>query len=146
MTKTTSVDIYSNNTHPNYNPKTAVDNASILVVRTSGDTKDGAGNFNDLIKKYLGSDALNMSGTVAGVSGAQTINKPAGIVQFAALASSLVVTNNLVTANSIILTQLLTNDGTMKTVSATPAAGSFTLNGDAATGVTRVGFLVINLF
>lgn len=83
--------------------------------------------------------------TAAATTGAQTINKPAGSVNFAAAATSLVVTNSLVTVNSIVLATVATNDTTMKTVLAVPAAGSFTLHANAAaTAETRVNFLVIN--
>ena len=83
--------------------------------------------------------------TAGGTTGAQTINKTAGSVNFAAAASSLVVTNSLVTANSIIIATVATNDATMKSVQAVAAAGSFTLYANvAATAETRVNFLVIN--
>lgn len=83
--------------------------------------------------------------TAAATTGAQTINKPAGSVNFAAAATSLVVTNSLVTANSIVLACVATNDTTMKTVLAVPASGSFTLHANAAaTAETRVNFLVVN--
>jgi hypothetical protein len=50
-----------------------------------------------------------------------------------------------VTANSIILAMVQTNDATMKTVLAVPGAGSFTLHANAAaTAETRVAFLVLN--
>ena len=52
--------------------------------------------------------------TPAGTNGAQTINKTAGSVNFAASATSLVVTNSLVTINSLIIATVATNDSTMK--------------------------------
>lgn len=83
--------------------------------------------------------------TAAGTTGAQTINKIAGSVNFAAAATSLVVTNNLVNANSLILCTVGTNDTTMKSCSAVAAAGSFTIfSNAAATAETRVNFFVIN--
>jgi hypothetical protein len=83
--------------------------------------------------------------TAAGTTGAQTINKQSGTVNFAAAATSLVVTNSFVTANSIIVATVGTNDTTMKTVSVVAAAGSFTLNANAAaTAETRVNFVVLN--
>ena len=83
--------------------------------------------------------------TAAGTTGAQTINKNAGTVNFAAAATSLVVTNSRVNANSIIVATVATNDTTMKSVAAVAGAGSFTLNADAAaTAETRVNWLVIN--
>lgn len=89
--------------------------------------------------------AFDRTNTAGGTTGAQTINKSAGSVNFAAAASSLVVTNSLVTATSNIIATVQTNDGTLKTVLAVPAAGSFTLFGNAAaTAETRVAFLVTN--
>jgi hypothetical protein len=83
--------------------------------------------------------------TPVGTTGARTINKNAGSVNFAAGAASLVVTNSLVSTNSVILGSVGSNDSTMKGVHIIPAAGSFTLHGNALpTGETRVNFLVIN--
>ena len=93
------------------------------------------------------SGSINVTKTItpSGTTGAQTINKAAGKVNFAAGASSLVVTNSLVGTNSVILATVATNDATMKTVSAVPASGFFTLYSNSmATTETAVSFLVIN--
>jgi hypothetical protein len=83
--------------------------------------------------------------TAGGTTGAQTIDKIAGTVNFAAAATSLVVTNSLVTANSVIIATVGTNDATMTSVQVVAGAGSFTLHANAAaTAETRVDFLVIN--
>jgi hypothetical protein len=83
--------------------------------------------------------------TALGTTGAQTINKTTGSVNFAIAAASLVVTNSLVTTSSIILATVATNDATMTSVQAVAAAGSFTLYANAAaTAETRVNFLVLN--
>lgn len=83
--------------------------------------------------------------TPAGTTGARTINKIAGSVNFAAAATSLVVTNSKVDSNSIILCTVATNDTTMKSVSAVSGSGSFTLYANAApTAETKVNFFVIN--
>jgi hypothetical protein len=83
--------------------------------------------------------------TATGTTGAQTINDTAGSVNFAAAATSLVVTNSLVTTSSVILATVATNDTTLKSVQAVAAAGSFTLYANtAATAETRVNFLVLN--
>jgi len=88
---------------------------------------------------------LSKTVTAAGTTGAQTINKATGSVNFAAAATSLVVTNSLVTTSSVIVATVGTNDTTMKTVNAVAAAGSFTLNANAAaTAETRVNFVVLN--
>lgn len=82
--------------------------------------------------------------TAAGTTGAQTINRHAGSVNFAAGATSLVVTDSLVTANSVIMATVATDDATLVSVKAIPAAGSFTLKSNAAaTAETRVQFRVL---
>lgn len=83
--------------------------------------------------------------TAAATTGAQTINKPMGQVNFAAAATTLVVTNSMVTANSIVLVQVLGTDATFTTARVTKASGSFTITANAAaTAETAVSFLVIN--
>jgi hypothetical protein len=83
--------------------------------------------------------------TAVATVGAQTINKTAGSVNFAAAATSLVVTNSFVDANSVILATVATNDTTMKSVAAVASAGSFTLHANAgATAETRVNWFVAN--
>jgi len=80
-----------------------------------------------------------------GTTGAATIDKPAGRVNFAAAATTLTVTNSLVTGNSIIVATVATVDGTMKTVVVVAGAGSFTLTANAAaTAETAVNFIIIN--
>jgi len=94
---------------------------------------------------FAGDMQFNKTVTPSGTNGAQTINKNAGTVNFAAAAASLVVTNSLVTANSIIICTVGTNDTTMKSVQAVAASGSFTLYPNAnPTAATRVNFIVIN--
>lgn len=80
------------------------------------------------------------------VAGAVTINKPSGTANIAAGASSVVVTNSLVTANSLVLAVLQFVDGTLTFIKAVvPAAGSFTITGNAnATAQTKVAWFVIS--
>lgn len=95
--------------------------------------------------KLSGDVQLSKTVTPAGTTGAQTINATTGSVNFAAAATSLVVTNNLVTANSIINATVAANDTTMKSVAVVAAAGSFTIYANAAaTAETRVNFIVTN--
>jgi hypothetical protein len=83
--------------------------------------------------------------TAAGTTGSQTINQPSGSVNFAAAATSIVVTNSFATATSHIFCTIETNDATATIKNVVRAAGSFTINlNAAATAETRVGFLVIN--
>jgi len=94
---------------------------------------------------FAGDMRFDKTVTAAGTTGAQTINKNAGTVNFAAAATSLVVTNSRVTANSIVIATVATDDTTMKSVIAVAGAGSFTLTANAAaTAETRVNWLVIN--
>lgn len=77
--------------------------------------------------------------------GNQTINTAAGTVNFAAAATALTVTNSLVTANSVVLAVVRTNDATALLKNVVPTAGAFTINlNAAATAETSVGFVVIN--
>lgn len=82
----------------------------------------------------------------SGTPGAAVINAPTGTVAVAIGASSVVVTNNLVTANSIVIPVLQFVDATLTQIlSCVPGAGSFTITGNAvATAATRVSFIVIN--
>lgn len=83
--------------------------------------------------------------TAGGTTGNQTINKSAGSVNFTAAASSLVVTSNKVTGNSVVICTVATNDTTLKSVSCVATAGSFTMFANAAaTAETRVNFWILN--
>lgn len=113
-------------------------NAAGLVEINDGNP----GTFRDLkVRQHY----VDQTITAGGTTGAQTINKAAGTVNFAAAATSLVVTNNLVTTSSLVFAQKRTNDGTCQIQSVVPASGSFTINMTAGCGAeTSVGFLVIN--
>ena len=88
---------------------------------------------------------LSKTITTPGTTGAQTINKSSGRVNFAAAAASLVVTNSLVTANSIIQCTVATNDATMKAAQVVAGSGSFTIYASAnPTAETAVNFTVTN--
>lgn len=83
--------------------------------------------------------------TAGGTTGNQTINRMSGTVNFSAAATALTVTNSLVTANSIVMAVVRTNDATATIKNVVPAAGSFTINlNAAATAETSVGFFVVN--
>lgn len=95
--------------------------------------------------QIFGDIILDKTVTAGGTTGAQTINKSVGSVNFAAGATSLVVTNNRVTTASVIVATVATNDTTLKTVLVVAASGSFTIHANAAaTAETRVNFIVIN--
>lgn len=83
--------------------------------------------------------------TPGGTTGNQSISKISGTVNFAAGASSITVTNSLVTASSIIFATVRTNDATAIIKNVVPGAGSFVINlNAAATAETSVGFFVVN--
>lgn len=92
-----------------------------------------------------GGITVNSTQTAGGTTGAQTINKPSGSVNFAAAATTLVVTNSLATTSSNIFVQVEGTDTTFTSARITKAAGSFTITANAAaTAETRVSFWVIN--
>jgi hypothetical protein len=104
-----------------------------------------AGNTALLQLSLASGPLLHRTVTAAGTTGAQTINRLAGTVNFAVAATTLVVTNSLVDANSIIYCTVRTNDTTALIKNVIPAAGSFTIRlNAAATAETSVGFLVTN--
>ncbi len=97
-----------------------------------------AGTFRDLIVRQYFADS-----TAAGSTGAQTINKSVFSVQFAGAATSLVVTNSLVSTASFPICTVNTNDTTMKSVAAVPTSGTLTLTANAAaTGTTVVSCVI----
>ncbi len=66
-------------------------------------------------------------------------------MNFAAAATTLVVTNSLVTANSIVMVQQMTNDASATVKDVEVTGGSFTIRLTTAAGAeTKVAFLVIN--
>lgn len=83
--------------------------------------------------------------TAAGITGAQTINKPSGTVNFAAGtgAVGIVVTNSNVLGSSIVHAVARTDDATCSVKSVVSASGSFTIRMTAnCTAETSVGFLI----
>jgi len=123
-----------------------------LDVRSAGNTSGSdIVNFErldgtDILR--IRSDGKNVylaTNTPAGTTGAQTIDRPSGTVNFAAAASALTVTNALCTTSSIVFATVRTNDTTAYIKNVVPGAGSFTINlGAAATAETSVGFWIIN--
>jgi hypothetical protein len=81
----------------------------------------------------------------SGTPGNATINNLSGRAAFAAAASTVVITNSKVTATSKVFVSLAGGDATLTSVRVTPAAGSFTVTGNAAaTGTKNFDFLVVN--
>ena len=151
----------NNNTAVGYNTGRGIVTGSGNTILGAGVTGLAAGLTNNIIlangtgavkaqhdgtKWTLTGDlALDKSVTAGGTTGAQTINKTVGSVNFAAAATSLVVTNSRVSTSSIVVATVAANDTTMKSVAVVAAAGSFTLYANAAASAeTRVNFIVIN--
>jgi hypothetical protein len=82
----------------------------------------------------------------SGAPGNVTNNATRGRAAFAAAASTCVVTNSQVTANSMVVVTLRVNDATLTAIkSVVTAAGSFTVTGiAAATAAAAFDFLVLN--
>lgn len=121
---------------------TVFNNSFIPSSALSFDIGTGGDEFRAI---YVGSIHVPGTITAGGTTGAQTINKTSGTVNFAALASSLVVTDSFVSATSIVLAVVRTADSTATIKNVVPGSGSFTITlGAAATAETSVGFLVIN--
>jgi len=110
-------------------------------------TSDLSGNGNDsnvVLSEWVSRDSVGRTITPAATTGARTINRLAGTVNFAAAATTLVVTNSLVTATSLVQVFIRTNDATLKSAIAVCGAGSFTIHANAAaTAETSVGFRVV---
>jgi hypothetical protein len=89
--------------------------------------------------QVVSSGLVNQRGTDStGTPGAATIDRPIGKSSIAAAASSVVITNNLVTALShIVITPMEngTSNAEFRNFKVTPAAGSFTVTVNAATTV-----------
>ena len=117
--------------------------AGILGVGTSSGSITGEIQVGKITAS--GDIAFGKTITASGTTGAQTINKTTGSVNLAAAATSLVVTNSLVTTSSVIQCTVGTNDTTAKSVQVVAAAGSFTIYPNAApTAETKVFFTVTN--
>lgn len=102
-------------------------------------------NFNSLGKSGRTWSNLFLSKTITagGTTGAQTINRPVGSVNFAAGTTTLVVTNNLVTTNSVVIPIMMSNDLTAVFKDVEVSSGSFLIRlTTAPTAETKFGFIV----
>lgn len=138
--------------HQDNGPVTFSSNATDVFVMSGAALRPAADDTFNLgastfTWKNIYGGVLHLSKTVtpSGTTGNQTINMSSGTVYFAAADTSLVVTNSIVTLNSIIQLTVGTNDTTMKSALAVAAAGSFTIFPNAVpTGMTRVNFTITN--
>ena len=77
--------------------------------------------------------------------GNQTLQGKSGRFRIAAATASIVITNSLVDANTLVFCQLASADATAWIRSVVPATGSFTVNmGGTATATADIAFQIIN--
>lgn len=117
-------------------------NGTQLILDDSSNTLT----FDNIVALSLAETNLfNLNRTISGGTGNVTIDKPAGTVNFAAAGADIVVTNNLVTANSLIFCTVQSLDATAVSCRVTDkTSGSFHIRVPAATGTTSVAFWVTN--
>lgn len=138
-------------------------NGTVLVVDDSAQTVDisatvgttvtgpftvsGSGTVTGDLNLNTAGTAIYVDKTITagGTTGAQTINKIAGTVNFAAGASSIVVTNAEADASSLVFTTIRTADATCTHVKSTAmGVGSFSIVLNATcTAETSVGFFLV---
>ncbi len=83
--------------------------------------------------------------TTAGTTGNQTINKNSGSVNIAAAATTITVTNNLVTANTIVSARVSTNDATAEILNVVSVTNGFIITmATPATNETQIKFWITN--
>lgn len=91
--------------------------------------------------------ALRVTGftDTSAAPGDATANTARGVSAFLTGAPAATITNNLVTANALVLATLQTIDGTLTQIlTVVPGSGSFVITGNAnASGTTKFGWLVI---
>lgn len=106
---------------------------------------DPAGHSYDKTNQETGIKKLAVEQLLAGVNGNVTLNAMAGVVSFNAGLQQLTLTDDRIEIDSLVVPFMQSDDATAKScIVFTILAGSciFKLNA-AATGVTKVGFLVL---
>jgi hypothetical protein len=102
----------------------------------------------DNIKKHLAVTIkeLRMPIRTASAAGAATQNSICGRVKVAASATSVVVTNANVTANTLVFTSIIDADaGNATVLSAVAGAGSFTITmSGAVTADQEIAYMLVN--
>jgi hypothetical protein len=117
--------------------------ATLAVASGASETVEGTNQYEWFAES--GNRTVPKTVTASGTTGAQTINKVMGRVNFATGETSLVVTNSLVTANSIIHLTKATNNTTARLGAAVAGSGSFTIYMDVAPdGECAVNFQITN--
>jgi len=115
-----------------------------LAPSGTGNATFGASGTGSTTVTRVGSLTV-LSTDTSGTPGNATINTLSGRAAFAAAGTTVVVTSSSVTANSKVFVSLRGGDATLVSVRVTPAAGSFTVTGNAAaTATTIFDFFVVN--
>lgn len=118
-------------------------NQSIAPTGTGNVTIGAAGTGSTTLTRLNSLTVLSTDSS--GTPGNATINNLSGRAAFAAAGSTVVITNSTVTATSKVFVSLRGGDATLTSVRVTPAAGSFTVTGNAAaTATTIFDFLIVN--
>jgi hypothetical protein len=120
-------------------------NAAVSLAPTgTGNVTVGAAGTGSTTVTRVGSLTV-LSTDSSGTPGNATINTLSGRAAFAAAGTTVVVTNSTVAATSKVFVSLRAGDSTLTSVRVTPAAGSFTVTGNAAaTATTIFDFFVVN--
>lgn len=115
---------------------------SLSTYTTNGFVKTSASTGALIVEN---APTLDRTITAGATTGDQVINKAAGTVNFAAAATAITVTNNLVNTSSIIFAVVRTNDSTALIKNVVPGNGSFVIRLNAAANAeTSVGFWITN--
>ncbi|MES2649404.1 MAG: hypothetical protein V4717_21180 [Bacteroidota bacterium] len=129
-------------------PKETATGSGLKTLLDLGTNSDGTTTSHNSVFKVDNSGKITFNATniATGTTGAQTINKPAGSVNFAASAQTLVVSNATVLSSSMVFLIIESNDATATSAYiSSKSAGSFTIKlNAAATAETRVNFIVFN--
>ena len=117
------------------------------ALTLDGSNQTFANSVTGNIFRVGGTGALSIRGTdTTGTPGAATIDKPSGKSAIAIGASSVVITNSLVTAASRVIITPHARDATCKELIAVPGAGIITVSGTAnATAALPFSWEVSNL-
>lgn len=123
---------------------TGANNKTLTASSTFGVTLGAVGTGSTTITRV--NSLTVVSSDSSGTPGAATNNNLSGRAAFAAAASTVVITNSQVTAASKVFISLVgTADATLKYVTVTAGAGTFTVTGNAAATATTVfDFFVVN--
>lgn len=121
--------------------------AAPFALWQSDSTGSGTWTLSPKLSAFTATNGLITTFTypAAGQTGAKTINQAAGDIRIAAAAGSVVLTDNLITANTRVFAQLSTSDTTAKSVTVSQGGiGSctFTLNANATAEVQITWYLV----